>query len=543
MPSNTYHKKIANKKIDNVLVIFPFPYINPYYALPPIAAEYMLAGIVESGKQATLVDMRFESNIDDHIKKADLVVLSGHFEDCSLFGKWHIHVINEVLEKISPEIPVIASGTGFTVHEEAMKNYPKVDIIIRGNPELPVIDILNGKELEKIENLVFRNGKKIVFTKRIIHALTEHIFPRRDLRNPAYKYHMMGIKTDLVRAAVGCNFRCKFCFEYGKDFDGSYMKWQGRSAQSLYNEIITSDATIIGWVDDDMTTDMVMLGELSDLLLENNVHKLYAGTGRIDHVIKKDLAALKKMEKSGFVALSFGVESLKDETLRFYGKGQNLQGVEKSMEMMKQTNILTICNFILGSPGETESDMMEMLKFGRRWDVDTLVTNRFRMQPDSVMYELIHDKKTGKVKPGMERIDGDELARIKYKIKFGQRTPFRIMLTLAKLYRHKGLFLDPMYLFFSALDTVIKNSAVEKTIIVPVFVKLCKGFFWLPPVRYFTRVLAIVMTPPLKGINYLFELADDKFEWSTRILPKFFLYLKDNLYEKQRAMAQVKRKD
>ena len=47
-----------------------------------------------------------------------------------------------------------------------------------------------------------------------------------------------------------------------------------------------------------------------------------------------------------FVALAFGVESLKDETLKFYRKVQTMEGVERGMKMINETNILLLCNFL-----------------------------------------------------------------------------------------------------------------------------------------------------------------------------------------------------
>ncbi len=91
------------KDIKNTVVVFPFTYINPYSALPPIAAEYLQAGILETGRKAILLDMRYEIDIKDHLEKADLVCIYGHFEDCSIFVKQDIHVINEVLDQISPQ--------------------------------------------------------------------------------------------------------------------------------------------------------------------------------------------------------------------------------------------------------------------------------------------------------------------------------------------------------------------------------------------------------------------------------------------------------
>ena len=69
--------------IRNVVVVFPFTYANPYSVLPPVAAEYLQAGILSTGRNAILLDMRFEIDIREHLQKADMVCLYGHFEECS----------------------------------------------------------------------------------------------------------------------------------------------------------------------------------------------------------------------------------------------------------------------------------------------------------------------------------------------------------------------------------------------------------------------------------------------------------------------------
>jgi len=532
------------KDIKNTVVVFPFTYVNPHNALPPIAAEYLQAGILETGRNAILLDMRYEIDIKNHLESADLVCLYGHFEDCSMFVKQNIHVINEVLNQIPPQTPIIAGGTNFNDPEKAFALFPKVDVIILENPETCIMKLLDGDQFEAVDNIAYRKNGKVIKTKHVINTLPETIYPRRSFRNPNYKYHAAGIKIDLVRAGMGCNYKCKFCYQYGKDFDGSFRRWQGRSAQSLFNEIKEIEAPIIGWVDDDMTAGMKALDELSDMLLEHKIQKLFGGTGRIDHVNKyiekKGIDVLKKMEKAGFLALSFGVESLNQKTLEFYGKGQTVESIEKAMRLMNQTNILLICNFIFGSPGETEQDMMDMLWFGRKWNVDTIVTNRMGFPEGSELYNAIYDPETGQFRPGMEMITGDELARIKYTVKFAQRTPFRIILSLLKLYRHRGLFLDPLYLLCCALETMTRHSWLEKTRVFPFFLKMTKRIVLIPIIRSILRILAVVITPPVKFINWIFEHIDRWLGISTSLLPKFFLYLQNGMYKRQVAHLQVR---
>jgi radical SAM superfamily enzyme YgiQ (UPF0313 family) len=532
----------VNKKrteIRDVLIVYPFTYINPYYSLPPIAAEYLQAGVVEAGRNATLLDMRFEKDIGEHIQKADLVCVYGYFEDCSIFGKWNVHVISEVLDQVPEDIPIVAGGTGFAKPDEALAAYPKIDVVIRGMPDTPIRELLEAGSPEAVNNLVYRKGKEFVQNPNVVHRPSDDVFPLRTLRNPKYDYQLLGIPVDLVRAAIGCNYRCRFCYQYGKDTDGSFLRWLGRSPQSQFEELSQIEAPIVFWVDDDMTTDMKALDTLADLLIENDVRKILIGTGRIDHVIRSDVSVLKKLERAGLLALAFGVESLKDETLKFYRKGQTLQETEQAMRMINQTNILLLCNFLLGGPGDTREDMMEFLWFGRRWDVDTLVTNRLRVPEGSELHRLIYEPVTGWEKPGMRRIWGRELKQIKNTIKFGQRTPFRVMLSLLKMFRHRGLFIDPIYVVCSLLEALTRHTWIERTRLVPVLLYVPKKITSLRFFRALSRSLAVVLTPPARAVNRLFELIDRKLHISTSFLPAAFDFYSRRLLHQQKQRAQL----
>ena len=94
---STWSRK-ASGDIRRVVIVYPYTYLQPYFCLPPLAAEYLQAGVVAAGREATLLDMRFEDDIADHLASADLVCLYGFFEDCAIFGKWKIHVFRYELE-------------------------------------------------------------------------------------------------------------------------------------------------------------------------------------------------------------------------------------------------------------------------------------------------------------------------------------------------------------------------------------------------------------------------------------------------------------
>lgn len=535
----TYNRK-SNKKIEYAVIVHPFTYKYPTYTLPPITAEYAQAAFERMGIKTDLFDMRFEEDIRSALKKADIVCVFGHSEITPLFTLPSHHLIPEILNFIPEEIPVIAGGTGFMNAEETFQAHNKIDILIVGSPEKSISDILEGKELTSVSNLICKteNGK-LIHTPKFLNQLSETIFPIRKLRNQKYNYHIGGLKIDLIRTAVGCNYKCKFCYEYGKDLEGNYSRWNDRSVESLLQEIKETDADIIGLVDDDFLTDMEKIEKLCDLLIQNKIKKHFIGVGRIDHIVKAGLPVLKKMEKAGFIAISVGIESLKDETLSLYKKGLNLSKIQAGIQLMNQTNILIQCTFLIGSPGETEDDMLKILDFSRKWNIDSVGTNRIRVPENSPLYEIISDKENKQILEKYKMITGDELARIKYKIKFGQRTPLKIALTILKLYKHKGMHFDPIFLVLSALQEFSKGMFIDRFFLTRYSLKFIKNIFGNPLIHKTIKASSYILYPIVFYFNKGFEMIDKKLNISIRLMPFVLNYVNHKLYYKQRENIQI----
>jgi len=529
------------KPVKNALIIYPYLYQNPYYVLPPIGAEYAQAALESNGIKTRLLDMRFENNLENahqKILKTDLVCLYGHVEYSPLYGHFERNVIKQIIEMIPDQTPLIAGGKGFFDHEDPFESHPKIDIVTLGSPDTPLGDIIQGKKLSTIPNIIYRtHDQKIQINKREYTPLSEEIFPRRELRKSTYFYHVGGNKLDMLWSGYGCNNRCTFCSEFGKDYDRSPMKYRGRSAESLFTEIKTIDAGIIAVYDDNVTTNMATLDQLADLLIKNRVHKNYVAAGRVSHILKAGLETVTKLEKAGFFALSLGMESVHDKTLKLYKKGLTRKMLTEVMGLMNKTNIIVNGTFLLGSPGESEKEILEIAEFARKHKLDNIGTNRLRIDPDSLLYHLVYDAE-GNPLPGLDRIEGDHLAKLKYKIKFGQRNPLRIMRTFLKLYKNRGFKTDPGVIISNALGLFIRKTWLEKSIIVPVLLKTQRFIFALPFFRPLSRALAHLIMPVIDLLLYTGKIYNKVKPRDTDLLADIFLNLKSGVFEKHRELAQ-----
>jgi hypothetical protein len=114
-------------------------------------------------------------------------------------------------------------------------------------------------------------------------------------------------------------------------------------------------------------------------------------------------------------------------------------------------------------------------------------------------------------------------------------------MSLLKTYRHRGLFIDPLYFLCSLLETVTRYTWIEKTRVVPILLYIPKKIALLNLFRSLTRFAAVVVTPPVWGINRLFELIDRRLHISTAVLPAVFELYNRRVRDVQKQRAQIVR--
>jgi hypothetical protein len=313
------------------------------------------------------------------------------------------------------------------------------------------------------------------------------------------------------------------------------MKWQGRTAESIFEELKLSSAVFVALMDDDLLVDMDKIDKLCDMIIQSKMKKIFAGTSRTNYILGRE-KTLKKMEKAGFLGISYGVESPYERTLKFYKKGVNARMNSEGLKVMNKTNILVSASFVLGSPGETKKDILNYLKYCHRHDIDSAVTNRLRVPKGTELYEELYDPLTGNPKEDekYKRIEGKELEQIKYAVKYGQRTPLRILLIFIKLARHKGMPIDPFYLLMSVINTVTKGTTLQRVAPLRWAIKFLMFVFKSTPWRAFNRFMATIIYWPVRIINRAWEQIDDTLGISIRILPKIFNLFYQKTYMKQK---------
>ncbi|MFH1640820.1 MAG: radical SAM protein [Candidatus Omnitrophota bacterium] len=424
-------------------------FLNPYtesnatgamMLFPPTGLEYVATSAKGHVDKITLLDLRYEKELSDTDKLLDFISAEIGIIFVAIGWDRQIDEIVGLLNRMPDNIPLVVGGyTATEKVEELFKSSPKIDILVRGEGEETVREILDGVPLKDIEGISYRKDERIIHNpNRPLPDVNILGAPDRSLRRNEYRLSVNGIKVaditfDAVLSARGCPFNCKFC-TFSLNPLGQKREYSARSVDSVVNEIQGTKAKVILFSDDDLVANPKRAEEICDGIIERKIKKRFFAQARID--IARHPVLLEKMVKAGFKTLLVGIESPHDWILKQLNKGFNQERVRKAFRILRKYPIFYNGYFIYGNIGETEKEMLYIAQFAREIGVDSIACNKLRIEKYSPLKELA-EKTPGYHVTARGELYSDTyshaaLKKIARKIKFSFYTPSRYMKMLWK---------------------------------------------------------------------------------------------------------------
>lgn len=263
---------------------------------------------------------------------------------------------------INRELPIVWGGPHPTLAPEQTLKHPLVDIVCINEGDkifMELVDALaDKKQLSNIKGIGYKeNGNvKINSQAPLLNDLESlPLFPYHLVDVPKYS----SLSKDNLRSldiitSRGCPYNCGFCSTPAT----SKRLWRALSVDRIIENILflkeKYGTKIFYFVDDNFMVDLKRVSYFIDALKANNLN-IYWGTQgvRVDTVNKMSPQLLDKMEESGCVELSIGVESANPEILKMIEKRIKVDDVLLANEKLTGRNFAVKYNMIIGFPGET----------------------------------------------------------------------------------------------------------------------------------------------------------------------------------------------
>ncbi len=476
--------------------------LNPYYKdstsvvglFPPTGIEYIATSMKNLVGKITLMDLRHEkefqdiNNLNEFIRKEiDLLCIS-------VTWNFNFKEICELICKLPDDIPVVVGGYKATEEVEYLFNRcPTIDVIVRGEGDETIKEIVSGAPYKDILGISYRENCKIVHNNnRSLVDVNSISFPDRSLRKNDYHLVVHGIKLtnltfDTILTTMGCPYQCKFC-TFSLNPLGQKRTYAERSLESVIEELKTISADVVLFSDDNFFTNPERSEKLCDLIIENNIKKIFTVQTRIE--IARHPVLLEKAEKAGFKLFLVGIESPHDRILKQLQKGFTQDKIREAFKVLNNYNFYIHGYFIYGNIGETEEEMVYIADFAKELNLDTISFQKLRVEKYSPLKEVIaktpgyyYDKNGGPLYS--DQFSLKDLKRVRNKIKSRFYDIRQVKHIVSKVWRIGLIKKSDLLMFFFSLPLllfrVLKREVLKRVKSKePGFVGKIGRFFYQP---------------------------------------------------------------
>jgi radical SAM superfamily enzyme YgiQ (UPF0313 family) len=377
--------------------------LNPYFGdstaligvFPPTGLEYIAASIKDLGGKVTLLDLRHEKAYQDPRALSKFIRNEIDLLCVSIRWKSRFEDVCDFVSQLPPEVCTIVGGYKATEEVEALFNRcPNIDMIVRGEGEDIIKQVVTGVPCKDIRGLSYRENGRVVHNEIApLPDITRIPFPDRALRKHNYCLIKHGVRLskhtfDTLLTTRGCPFKCKFC-TFSLNPLGQKRNYKERPVELVIEELKTVTADVVLISDDNFFTNPKRSEQLCDLIIENKIKKIFIAQTRID--IAKHPRVLDKAEKAGFKVFLIGVESPHDRILKQLQKGFTQQQVRDAFSILTHYDFYLHGYFIYGNIGETEEEMLYIPKFAKEIKLDSITFQKLRIERFSPLKEVVEE--------------------------------------------------------------------------------------------------------------------------------------------------------
>jgi anaerobic magnesium-protoporphyrin IX monomethyl ester cyclase len=376
-----------------------YPYFRDSTAtmgvFPPTGLEYIATNMKDLVEKVTFLDLRYEKEYRDVRVLSDFIRKEIDLLCISITWDSQFDEICDLISALPDEVTTVVGGHKATEEVESLfARCPNIDLIVRGEGEETIREVIKGVPSRNILGLSYReNGKCIHNENRPLSDNLCGAFPDRSLRRHDYHWIQNGVQMakftfDTVLASRGCPYNCKFC-TFSLNPLGQKRKYTERPLDSVIEELENVTADVVLFSDDNFFTNPRRSEKLCDLIIENGIKKTFLVQTRIE--VARHPGLLEKAEKAGFKILLIGIESPHDRILQQISKGFTQQQIRDAFKVLNRYHFYIHGYFIYGNIGETEEEMVYIARFAKEMKLDSITFQKLRVEKYSPLKGVVEN--------------------------------------------------------------------------------------------------------------------------------------------------------
>lgn len=379
-------------------------FIMGEYLPPPYGIIQLAAYLEKESKDVEIevLDCNAEhvdwEDLERHIESSSPdIVASSSLATCNTYA---VARTLETAKKIDPEILTITGGQHFTsTAQESMEEYPEIDVIIRGEGEKTLTELVSNGERKssfpRIDGISLRHNGNIIHNppRSLIENLDELPYPGYHLvKDSVRKYHfamMAGHDAPyaLIEGARGCPHECSFCTQW-QYWQGT---WRTKSPKRIADEMEfchRNYGSEFIWLTDDNFGAGARPRDLAEEIIKRKMPEdvTWFVQARCDDIIrsKEDLPRLRR---SGLSWVLLGVENPEPSILQDFKKGITPQDAKEAVALLKENDIFAHAMLIIGNRKDTAKSISQVREFANELDPDLVMFGILTPFPGNEIYD------------------------------------------------------------------------------------------------------------------------------------------------------------
>src|SRR6516164_2696559 len=344
----------------------------PPYAGPPLGAPLCLLSLasplLNAGLRLSLIDAAvqpdFEAAVAREIDQALCLGIS--FFTGPMIGS--AVRVARMAKRIRPELPVVFGGWHASLLPDQTLRADCVDMVVRGQGELTLLDIaqrlLVGKRLEDVPGVSFKTGGETVHNpERPVENINNLPSPAFDVVDFDAYERACGYREVGYATSIGCPYACNYCTDqvfYKRRFNAYRAE---RVVTEVTDLVQRYRLTEVAFLDSNFPVDIRRAVAIARGFVDSGVKFRWTVQASTDLLCRMSDDEVRLLAESGLTHMGFGTESASQDVLALMNKKhQRIQDMFETARKTEQAGMRVTFNVILAYPGETEQDRLQTFR-------------------------------------------------------------------------------------------------------------------------------------------------------------------------------------